>query len=167
MSPAKTLADPPMDFGQRARIRRLPFSAVGLVLGIVAAVAILTVGKIDEQRADEAELSVWNPVGPPCPSLSVERYTEMGLQAPQANTWGGTRFARWSGGVSCALLDAHAGLGGRPVCQFTSPWNLVVTTPRGVYYFLPGVGKPATISVTDGLPSCVMASNFTARDDRT
>ena len=78
-------------------------------------------------------------------------------------------FARRFGHMSCAMItnDGGRGLGTFPVCQFTSPASLLVRTPRGEFYFAPGIGQPATVSVPPGLPQCVMNSNFTARGDRT
>ena len=47
-----------------------------------------------------------------------------------------------------------------PVCQFSGPSLLTVTTAKGTFYFAPGTGKPATVMTRDGVPSCVLASNF-------
>ena len=71
--------------------------------------------------------------------------------------------------MSCAMIayNSGRGFGTFPVCQFTSPASLLVKTRRGEFYFAPGIGQPATVSVPHGLPQCVMNSKFTAQGDRT
>ena len=51
------------------------------------------------------------------------------------------------------------------VCQFTSPAALTAKTKAGMFYFLPGVGKPATLIIQHDQPRCVLASKFTLKGD--
>ena len=43
---------------------------------------------------------------------------------------------------------------------FSKALLLKVTTAKGAFYFAPGTGKPATVMTRDGVPRCVLASNF-------
>jgi hypothetical protein len=47
------------------------------------------------------------------------------------------------------------------MCQFTSPSVLAVTTPKGTFYFNPGVGQPASLIIEHDQPRCILASRFT------
>ncbi len=109
-------------------------------------------------RAREATLE-----GPPCPSLTKAQFEARGLRAPKASLYEGVTFARRTGHMECSLLRYGGGwsLNGYPVCQFTGPVALKVTTERGEWWFETGIGQPATVSTAHGQARCVMASNFT------
>ena len=76
--------------------------------------------------------------------------------------YGGTRFARKVGHVDCAMTvdNRGRGLGLVPTCQFTGPAALIVSTGKGDFYYLPGVGQPATVTISRGRPVCVLAARF-------
>ena len=94
----------------------------------------------------------------------------MGFSGPWANpdyapnkalVFNGVRFVRRSGHVDCSAVAAgkNARQDYVPLCQFSSPIVLEVVTERGTFQFQPGVGRPATVSILDGRPRCVMAIN--------
>lgn len=101
--------------------------------------------------------------GPPCPSLTKAQFEAQGLKAPKATLYEGVTFARQFGHMDCRSLRYGAGWGTEvyPVCQFTSPKALKITTAKGEWYFNPGPGQPATVGAPRGQARCVMASNFT------
>ncbi len=121
------------------------------------------------QRRDADEAAYWNITGPPCPSLTGEAFRAARLKAPRAFDYGGSRagtltygvvrFGRFAGHASCN--QAPNGLHTRLICQFTSPAALRIRTARGEVFYVPGVGRPATVIVDRDVPRCVMASNFT------
>lgn len=103
--------------------------------------------------------------GPPCPSLTKAQFDAQGLKAPKATFYEGVAFARQFGHMECYALRYGAGWGTEvyPVCQFTSPKTLVITSGQRVWYFEPGPGQPATVGLPKGEAQCVMASNFTIK----
>ncbi len=111
-------------------------------------------------RAREATVN-----GPPCPSLTRAQFEAQGLKAPKATFYEGVTFARQFGHMDCSTLRYGAGWGTDvyPVCQFTSPASLKITTSKGEWYFAPGPGQPATVGAPRGQARCVMASNFTIK----
>lgn len=121
------------------------------------------------QRRDAAERVYWSVSGAPCPTLTAAAFTAARLKAPRAFDYGGSRagtltygvvrFGRFAGHVACN--QRPNGLHTRVICQFSSPAALTVKTTNGVAYYVPGVGRPATIIVDRDVPRCAMASNFT------
>lgn len=111
-------------------------------------------------RASEARI-----VGPPCPALTRAQFEAQGLKAPKATLYADVVFARQFGHMDCRLLRYGAAWATEayPVCQFTSPSALKITTPKGEWYFATGVGQPVTISAPHGQARCVLASNFTMK----
>jgi len=101
--------------------------------------------------------------GPPCPSLTRAEFETRGVKAGKTLDYAGVTASRQFGHVSCSQL--RYGEGWSPasyvVCQFTSPNMLRVETPKGEWYFAPGMGQPATISTPHDEAFCVMASKFT------
>jgi hypothetical protein len=69
-------------------------------------------------------------------------------------------FGRYFGIADCSVAASKAGLGlgSYDVCQFTGPSTLYVKTPRGEFYFSPGVGHKATVMTEGGVAHCVMAA---------
>lgn len=142
-----------------------------VVIGVAAAVAAGLPGWLLTQNylgRREAALFLARDVaveGPPCPSLTRARFEAQGLKAPKATLYEGVTFARQFGHMDCRLLRYGAGWGTDvyPVCQFTSPRSLKITTAQGEWYFAPGPGRPATVGAPRGQARCVMASNFTIK----
>lgn len=100
-------------------------------------------------------------VGEPCPVLTAEAYEAGGAKAKQAFITNDIRYDRRYGHVECSVIAAEKGSTEFiPVCQFSGPALLKVTTAKGAFYFAPGTGKPATVITHDGVPSCALVSNF-------
>lgn len=112
-------------------------------------------------RASEARIE-----GPPCPSLTRAQFEAQGLKAPKATLYEDVVFARQFGHMDCRLLRYGAAWKTEvyPVCQFTSPKALKVTTPKGEWYFSTGPGQPATVGTPHGEARCVLGGNFTIND---
>ena len=70
------------------------------------------------------------------------------------------RFDRRFGHVDCNTVAIGQGNAYAPVCQFSGPALLAVTTDKGRFFFAPGAGKPVTIITENGSPRCVMDGNF-------
>ena len=103
--------------------------------------------------------------GPSCPSLSRNEFLARGLKAPKGLIYEDAVFYRRFGHMECGAIRYGRGWSPAvyPVCQFTSPGALRVTTPKGDWYFEAPPGQPATLSTPHGRARCVMASNFTLR----
>lgn len=91
-----------------------------------------------------------------CPRLTAEAFTRR-LTARRVLParhfhFGGAHFSRASGRADCAMAGANDAA--FPVCRFSAPVALQVTTGRGRYDFFPGLG-PATVTVRGGEASCV------------
>jgi hypothetical protein len=112
----------------------------------------------------EADAREWRIDGPPCPRSSLAEFVGNHHRGPRSFTYEGVTFFRRHGHVECAPIYEKGGHSDRfhPVCQFTSPEDLMVRTDRGDFYFRPGPGQPATIRTTGRAdPTCVMASKLT------
>ncbi len=156
------------DYGDPARNRAAPIWAVALVIG--ALVTLTIVGGLlgydwftrQSQAVAQSRVltAAYDIRGAPCPALTHADYLAQGLQPRTWFEFEKVKFGRRFGHADCAVVafrDA-SGAGGHPVCQFTAPALLVVTTAAGVdSYFAPGVGAPATVSVENGQPRCVLA----------
>jgi hypothetical protein len=150
------------DFGT---VRRFGFAhAVGAVLVITLAVAFFAWNAWRGRNVDIATAQDWDIQGAPCPQLTQAAWTAQRQRVSKVFDYDGVKLGRWSGDASCS--DVHA-KGGKAafaidkVCQFTNPMALSVVSPAGTFYFLPGVGQPATVVIHRDLPRCVLASKFT------
>ena len=93
----------------------------------------------------------------PCPGLSQGAFAKT-LMATRVLPgrhfgFGGAFFARASGAVSCVMK--HEGAAAFPLCRFSNPRVLQISTAKGRFDFLPGSGL-ATVTVRDGRAACVM-----------
>lgn len=154
------------DYGSRARgAARAPLVIFGAALALAAAI----VGAVEvhllalKRTANLAAASQWEVTGPPCPSLTAREFLQRKLKTPQAFAYDDLVIGRAFGHVSCGAAgnDHGRSVFTHPVCQFTGPGALRVQTPKGEFFFAPGPGRPATLSVEHGTPACVLASHFT------
>jgi len=108
-----------------------------------------------------ADARPWELVGPACPEGFTGSWANPEYAPKKAHVFNGVRFTRRAGHVDCSAIAAGEDKPEDfvPLCQFSSPILVEVATERGVFRFQPGVGKPASISVVDGTPRCVMAAN--------
>jgi hypothetical protein len=160
------------DYGTRS-VRRgpSPFQIL-MVIGLVALIGALGFTEYNYWRGQMATARQWTVPGPACPRLSQAALVAAGLKAapegdlrgfPDMNTnLDDIRIGRRFGYASCAEIHDNGGLSvdTHPVCEFTRPVVVTVTTPKGVFYFNTGPTGPATVSVQDGVPSCVLANRL-------
>ena len=154
------------DFGTRAP-QRAPLGpwVVGiLALGSAALLAHYLLNKGLNERI--ADASAWTVTGPPCPTMSKEAFAAQPYEARQSFETNGIRWARSSATVMCQSIASDGGRGGEvyPVCQFSAPRVLQITTPRGDFYFAPGLGKKATVTVRHDVAQCVMGASVDFRN---
>ena len=153
------------DFG---RLRR--FSIAHAVIAVVvatSATALLTFNFVRDRNAHVATARAWDIQGPPCPGLTQAQFTAQGYKARHTFDYDGVTLARHSGDASCSDVRQAGGKGlfNDKVCQFTSPATLTVTSRAGRFFFVPGVGQPATLAIHRDIPRCVMASKFTLKSE--
>ncbi len=135
------------------------WETVGIAVLLLAVASIpLTVfyGTLAEHHALKAE---WAIGGPACevPEAPIRFH-----RAPQAFIYRGVGFSRQYGNVNCIVAPEGNILSsaGHTVCQFSSPGAVRVTTGGRTIIYEPGLGRPATVSIRDGAPSCVVGGWF-------
>ena len=160
------------DYGVRSVRRGLAPIHIALLVGLIALAAGLGLLLFRYWSNEVAETRAWTIAGPPCPALTHQALISAGLQpAAEGDIRGfpdisegydGAIFARRFGYLSCAVIRENGGLSldTYPVCQFSRPVVLTITTAKGTFYFHTGDSAPATVSVKGGVPSCVMANRF-------
>ena len=109
-----------------------------------------------------ADAKAWKIDGPPCPRITQAQFLGVHHKPPQRFEFEGVVFFRRYGHADCAAIRDRGGRGDHrfPVCQFTSPGDLLIRTPTGEWFFRPGPGQPATVSTALGAPRCVMNAKF-------
>ncbi len=135
-------------------IAAVVLAAVGLVSGFEI------VDRFLEVRDSTAQGNAVGIAGPPCPTVSRAQFMAQGLQTRWVSNFNGVVVGRRFGEVSCSEVAKAGGMGvaSFPVCQFNAPDVLAVRTAKGMFYFRPGVGRKASILVTDGAPRCILAA---------
>ena len=135
------------------------------MLGAAALIGIVAVGygsHLRRANAVAASAASVDPAaleGPPCPVLTRADYEARPGKAKQTFITNDIRYDRRFGHVECNVVADGGGFA--PVCQFSGPALLVVTTAKGVFHFAPGVGRAATVITREGLPSCVLPERAT------
>lgn len=151
------------DFGSRAAKKKPPYRWIGAAALILVALgaASFIPAKIKQRNIAMADFAAWSVAGPPCPIATAQQFAAERRETPKALEFGEMQFARQYGHVNCLYLHEDGGKSSKtfPACQFTSPANLTVTTPKGTFRYLPGLGQPATVFVENEQPRCVMAIN--------
>ncbi|HVI34057.1 hypothetical protein [Phenylobacterium sp.] len=132
---------------------------VAVVLGAASIPAYVILTTWLDRRAVEAD---WTISGPACPQVAALDPAVVGRKPAKVFSYQKVRFARQSGHVSCVTLDAGGPFQRRtyPVCQFSGPAGVGVTTAEGTVFYQPGAAQRVTVSVRDGRPACVMAGWF-------
>ena len=138
--------------------RIFPLMLVGaIVVGAVAVGVTSHMKRTGLLAASTAKVQPETLVGEPCPVLTREEYEARGSKAKQAFITNDIRYDRRYGHADCSIIKAGgAGNDFVPVCQFSGPAQVVVTTAKGAFHFAPGVGRPATVATRDGVPTCVI-----------
>lgn len=148
------------DYGERGKLKTA-WMFPTLVIGFLAlAAALAGVMVWSGLRAQSQADLYWKVAGPPCPTLTRQAFQAQPIKPAQSFRMENAVFARAYGYSNCGELPARGGLEALVVCEFTNPGVLAVTTAAGDFYFEPGLGRPATVSASDGPPSCVMGSNY-------
>lgn len=137
-----------------------------LLLGAAVVVGVVIVAWAGYQRralalaasTEAANLAAVS--GPPCPTLTEAEYEARAAKPKKAFIFNDIRFDRRFGHVDCNTVATGEGNAYAPVCQFSGPTLLTVTTEKGRFIFAPGGGKPVTIITENGFPRCVMDGNF-------
>lgn len=156
--------------GRRMRLTQGQKIIVAVVGATVVALPAWVIGGTYLKDRDAAlSLSrTWTIDGPPCPALTSAAFQAGGFKAPKSVDYSGVVVSRQFGHVTCSALRYGQawGLSEYVVCQFTSPNVVKVETRKGEWYFVPGMGQPATISTPHDEARCVLASNFTLNGPR-
>lgn len=145
------------DYGVR-RVRQPPPLSGAAILIVVASMVVFKAQEVSaEHRQVVSEAKAWTIAGPPCPSIGALSKIPYPVHPLETFSFQGVSFSRAYGYVSCqVILDRQGrGPGTVTVCQFNSPTVLQVVAPRGRAVWLTDVRR-ATISVADGVPSCVL-----------
>ena len=148
------------DYGERRKLKTawmFPTLVIGFLSLAAGLAAVMVVSGL---RAQSTADQYWKVAGPPCPSLTRQAFQAQPIKPRQSFRMESVVFARAYGYSNCGELPAKGGLQTLVVCQFTNPGVLAVTTAAGDFYFAPGLGQPATVSASDGAPSCVMGANY-------
>jgi hypothetical protein len=137
------------DYGTRTTVKINALRRRMAWVGVAASVAAVAAVARD-----------WSIAGAPCPTASSPAALPAWPRATKVFEYDGVHMARAVGHVSCneVAYDAGRSLGVFPVCQFSSPAVLIVTTRKAVTYYLPGPGQRATVSVPHGTPRCVLSA---------
>jgi hypothetical protein len=146
------------------RVRRIGVAhVVAAVVASAAVAGVLAYNFVQTRDKNVAVAQAWKIDGPPCPSLTKAEFAAQGYKAPKSFDYDDVTIARKAGNVSCQDVKRSGGKGllHDQVCQFTGPAALVVTTKKGEFFYVPEVGKPATVYVHDGAPRCVLGGKFT------
>lgn len=131
-----------------------------LIGAVVVGVIVLAVGSHLRRATIIADSTASLPAGAlegePCAVLTKDEYVARGAKAQHAFITNDIRYERRYGHADCSIVKGGGGNDFVPVCQFSGPAQLVVTTGKGAFYFAPGVGRPATVATHDGVPTCVI-----------
>jgi hypothetical protein len=163
-APPMELAMATLDFGSPSP-RPQPWGRIVLAgaIGLSLAVAAF-VPRLQRDRAEAiAQWRAWTIEGPPCPSLGPVEAARWPYQAKKTFGYAGAGFGFAIGHAACSEIHANNGTDrfrGYPVCQFTSPAVISVEAGHVRAFFTPGLGQRATVTVKDGVITCVMAGDF-------
>jgi hypothetical protein len=135
---------------------------MGLALAVVAGFEWVYHKNVVQPR-EAARLNQWTISGPPCPLVDEAEYQLRGGARAKKATDFAFKFTRLYGDVACTWLGDKdlAASKAFVVCQFSGPNVVKVETPKGVFNYAPGVGKPIAVEVRQGEPRCVMTAKFT------
>jgi hypothetical protein len=141
--------------------------AIGAAVVITAGAGLVTFQAVKDRKAAVAVAKAWDIKGATCPSMTAADFTAKRYTALKTFLYDDVTIGRTAGDASCSDVkdSGGKGFGTDKVCQFTSPATLTVTIGKASYYFVPGVGQPATLIIHRGAPRCVMASKFTLQTE--
>ena len=140
---------------------------IGFVLVSLVGATLGAGGAVKDAADQKAEDAYWNVTGPPCPQESRAVFLTGALQPAHGFNFEGVGFADAFGLAECrAYGDRRSSY---RTCMFTSPGVVWVRAGGAEAFYRPGIGRPATVSVSGGRITCVLASRVTgpagARDE--
>jgi hypothetical protein len=148
-----------LDAGTGRRAQRIV--ALGVSIGALVGVAVVTGIVIATIPRAAAEKAYWTISGPPCPVATPAEIHKIGRPLAQVTEFGEGHFARISGAVLCNDLTDRFGMVVATACQFNAPRALWVSSEGGSGYYDFAGGGPATVTVSRTRPPrCVRASRF-------
>jgi hypothetical protein len=129
---------------------------------IVASLGLCAFIYLSQKSASAVEAAFWSLQGQPCPTMDQAAY-ERAWGTPQVTPYGGASFEYRVGHMMCTQRPGEGrddGGARHPVCQFTGPVFLGVTTVRGRYFFEPPNMNAARVGIIDGEARCVLIPRF-------
>ena len=128
------------------------------------AVAIPTIAVYQNWSKSMTLRREWTVTGPACPvvpdpsPVATRRH-----KPPRSFTYGEATLTRSFGAVTCGAVPENPWwpVQSYRVCRFNNPGAIVVVTPTQRVVFEPTPGMPATVTLRRGVPSCVVAGDFT------
>jgi hypothetical protein len=140
---------------------------IGFVLVSLVGTALGAGSAVKDAADQKAEDAYWDVTGPPCPQETREVFLTGDLQPGHGFNFEGVGFADAFGAAECrAYGDRRSSY---RKCMFTSPGAVRVRAGGAEAFYRPGIGQPATVSVSAGKITCVLASRVTgpagARDE--
>ncbi|UTP39646.1 hypothetical protein M9M90_00250 [Phenylobacterium sp. LH3H17] len=139
--------------------RTFPLMMIGaLVVGMTAVAVTSYQNRIHKIAESEAATTPSALTGLPCPVLTKAEFDALAVKPSKTFIFNEVTFVRRFGHVTCNVISHGGGTGFAPLCEFTAPAVLKVTTRQGEFYFKTGVGKPVSVSTPGGIPKCVVAA---------
>jgi hypothetical protein len=134
------------------------FERLALAVGLIVIVAGAAAGLIQFRDQRIAEAKAWAITGAPCPELSRAAFHAFGAPPTQVFDYDGLVLGRAHGDAICSDIAYGGGVGltTYPECQFNRPEVVELVMDRRMFFFAPGAGRPATLSIPHGKPRCVM-----------
>ncbi|WP_309092744.1 hypothetical protein [Phenylobacterium sp.] len=127
------------------------------VLAIAASVPLVDIYRT--WAGMRAEKAAWDGItGPACPTAEAPSPKLVGRRPLKDFTYGDVTFERRHGHASCAGFRDDGEV--YRICQFNAPSVLRVTTPKGTVVFEPGPVRPTTVTIRDGVATCVLGGWF-------
>jgi hypothetical protein len=150
------------DFGVRRGSKGPPWGMIMAGVAVVLVGSAAMFSRLSHLPAQIATAKAWTIAGPPCPEITKTAFAGQPMKAEQLFAYDGIGFARAYGHAECNEIVDHGGKGWGtyPVCKFTGPSILQVSTPKdGDHFFAPGPGVAVTLSFAGGQASCVTGPN--------
>lgn len=144
----------------RQRLRHSSWWQTSGIVVVMLAVASIPLTVAYGGLADRQLLKTeWAIEGPACPApVQPMRFNRKPLEF----SYQGIHFTRQYGAVYCVPVPDRGifSKANHPVCQFSSPAAVTVTTGGRTVLYEPGIGQRATVTIRDGRSTCVVGGWF-------
>ena len=153
-----------MDYGFRKRrrlTREMKLTIAGSLALCLAIVGYFTTASyLRDREHNVADAEQYGAKGAPCPTTTKADLDANGPNLRHGFDFGYMHLAHAFGDADCAWIVDHggAGMGRFPVCRFTSPGSLEITTGKTDVFFRPPLGKPAAIVLDKGQVRCLLTA---------